>query len=150
MWNASAYDISDLHDIRLQQHHKACRCTFALFCGNPLLVSVQQRKEEQERARKAVEEKSAQVKREKEALSKKQELETAQSAEEAQREKRKVEEGRQVRMCLYTCKFGTVIISPHSKFQGVRICFIHTSVEVGSTKHPASVNSSTFSTWRVM
>eukprot|EP00903_Cladosiphon_okamuranus_P007043 g6847.t1 len=58
----------------------------------------EQRKKEQERARKAVEEKSAQVKREKEALSKKQEIETAQAAEHAKREKMKAEEERQARI----------------------------------------------------
>lgn len=44
-----------------------------------------------------MEEKSAQVKREKEALSKKQELETARAAEQAKREREKAEEERQVR-----------------------------------------------------
>lgn len=87
--------------------------SLTLFVKSPSpLVSVQQRKQEQERARKAVEEKSAEVKREKEALSKKQELETAHAAEQAKRKKLKAEEERQVRMCLKTCTIGSCSTFP--------------------------------------
>ncbi|CAM9839166.1 unnamed protein product, partial [Ectocarpus fasciculatus] len=57
-----------------------------------------QREEAQERARKAFEEKSAEVRREKEALSKKQELETARAAEEAEQSRKQAEQERQARM----------------------------------------------------
>lgn len=98
---ASAEDINGLHDERLLQYITPGTFAFVGPVYAPSSVaSIRQRKEEQERARKAVEEKSAQVKREKEALSKKQELETAQAAEQAKREKMKAEEERQVQTCL--------------------------------------------------
>ncbi|CAB1106328.1 unnamed protein product [Ectocarpus sp. CCAP 1310/34] len=59
---------------------------------------VQQREEAQESARKAFEEKSAEVQREKEALSKKQELETTRVAEEAEHNLKQAEQERQARM----------------------------------------------------
>ena len=104
---------------------------------------MQQRKEEQQRARKAVEEKSAQVKREKEALSKKQELETAQAAEQARREKLKVEEERQVRMCLKTSYMhkseNTYVFDLYPpklpNFRGVRFV-LRASVEVAESTAP--------------
>ncbi|CAM9500016.1 unnamed protein product, partial [Pylaiella littoralis] len=54
--------------------------------------------EEQERARRAVERKSAEVKRQKEALLKNQEMETAKAGAEAERNKKKAEQKRQARI----------------------------------------------------
>lgn len=61
-------------------------------------ILTKQREEAQERARKALEEKSAEVKREKDALSKKQELETARAADEAEQGRKQAEQERQARM----------------------------------------------------
>lgn len=74
----------------------ATRLDSSLFVMLLPINLVQQKNEELERAQRAVEEKSAAVKREKEALSNKQELETAQAAKEAVRNKKRAEEERQV------------------------------------------------------
>lgn len=73
---------------------------FDMLHAAPLIprILTKQREEAQERAQKAFEEKSAEVKREKEALSKKQELETARAAEEAEQSRKQAEQERQARM----------------------------------------------------
>lgn len=112
----SADDANDLSDGRPQHNSKSTgkispSLAFFVLLHTylPRVTSAQQRrKEEQERARKAVQEKSAQVKREKEALSMKQELETAQAEEQARRKKQNAQEERQVGLvrvfvCKHTC-----------------------------------------------